>query len=82
MLQSFTEGELRQVMGALRTLLQAQRTYDLTLGHILSAGLLEHRAQHAPCCRPLLYEDHFSFLGDNDRYYTIHELSAQECGCV
>ncbi|KAJ8357687.1 hypothetical protein SKAU_G00204810 [Synaphobranchus kaupii] len=59
-----------------------RRTYDLALQSVQSAGLLKGPSRHTPCCRPLHYEQDFSFLGNNDKYYTIQELSAQECGCV
>ncbi|XP_064197414.1 uncharacterized protein LOC135258097 [Anguilla rostrata] len=59
-----------------------RRTYDLALESIQSAGVLKEPTRHVPCCRPLHYEEDFSFLGNNNKYYTIQELSAQDCGCV
>ncbi|XP_036409612.1 neurturin-like [Megalops cyprinoides] len=64
---------------------QSRRSYDITLKHMKEAGLLREkrdRARHVPCCRPTLYEEDLSFLDNNDKYYTIHEVSAQECGCI
>ncbi|KAI1883329.1 hypothetical protein AGOR_G00244070 [Albula goreensis] len=58
-----------------------RRNYDLTLKNVQSAGFVKDRPNRA-CCRPLQYEDKFSFLGDDNKPYTIRKLSALQCGCV
>ncbi|KAG9332215.1 hypothetical protein JZ751_015506 [Albula glossodonta] len=57
-----------------------RRNYDLTLKNVQSAGFVKDRPNRA-CCRPLQYEDKFSFLGDDNKPYTIRKLSALQCGC-
>ncbi|KAL4608020.1 neurturin [Arapaima gigas] len=63
-----------------------RRNYDVSLEHMKRAGLLggsrQDKMRHSPCCRPTTYDDDISFLDNKNRYYTIHEVSARECGCV
>nr|XP_023674722.1 neurturin [Paramormyrops kingsleyae] len=63
-----------------------RRNYDVSLEHMKRTGALglgrQDRARHSPCCRPTTYEDDVSFLDNNNKYYTIHQVSARECGCV
>ncbi|XP_051527993.1 neurturin-like isoform X2 [Myxocyprinus asiaticus] len=64
----------------------SRRNYDLTLAFMKRSRLLtreqREKARHSPCCRPTAYEEDISFLDNSNRYHTIHEFSAQECGCV
>ncbi|XP_055039635.2 uncharacterized protein nrtn [Misgurnus anguillicaudatus] len=63
-----------------------RRNYDLTLAYMKRQRLLtrdqREKARHSPCCRPIAYEKDISFLDNFSRYHTIHEFSAQACGCV
>lgn len=63
-----------------------RRNYDITLKHIKHAGLLKAansgKARYKPCCRPTDYDDDISFLDNNNRYHTIHNVSASQCSCV
>ncbi|XP_029104829.1 neurturin-like [Scleropages formosus] len=63
-----------------------RRNYDVSLEHMKRAGLLKggrrNKVRRGPCCRPIAYDDDVSFLDNNHRYYTIHEVSARACACV
>ncbi|KAI7795450.1 neurturin isoform X2 [Triplophysa rosa] len=63
-----------------------RRNYDLTLAFMKRSRLLtrdqREKARHSPCCRPIAYEEDISFLDNFSRFHTIHEFSAQACGCV
>ncbi|XP_010218431.1 PREDICTED: neurturin [Tinamus guttatus] len=106
LLESYTEGELRRLLGALverrsgarvgyesdETVLfrycsgtndGALRSYDLSLRSMRSSRRIrKEKVRARPCCRPLAYDDDVSFLDAYNRYYTVNELSAKECGCV
>nr|XP_060642167.1 neurturin [Anolis sagrei ordinatus] len=61
----------------------ALRNYDLSLKNLRSMRRLRKEKLRArPCCRPLAYEDDVSFLDAGNRYHTVNEVSAKECGCV
>ncbi|XP_033926884.1 neurturin isoform X2 [Melopsittacus undulatus] len=61
----------------------ALRSYDLSLKSMRSKRRIKKEKVRArPCCRPLAYDDDVSFLDAYNRYYTVNELSAKECGCV
>ncbi|XP_062452323.1 neurturin isoform X2 [Rhea pennata] len=61
----------------------AVRSYDLSLRSMRSSRRIRREKVRArPCCRPLAYDDDVSFLDAYNRYYTVNELSAKECGCV
>ncbi|XP_021155703.2 neurturin isoform X2 [Columba livia] len=61
----------------------AVRSYDLSLKSMRSRRRIKKEKVRArPCCRPLAYDDDVSFLDAYNRYYTVNELSAKECGCV
>ncbi|XP_051967686.1 neurturin-like isoform X2 [Xyrauchen texanus] len=64
----------------------SRRNYDLALAFMKRSRLLtreqREKARHSPCCRPTAYEENIFFLDNSYRYNTIHEFSAQECGCV
>ncbi|KFP00667.1 Neurturin [Calypte anna] len=61
----------------------AVRSYDLSLKSMRSRRKIKKEKVRArPCCRPLAYDDGVSFLDTYNRYYTVSELSAKECGCV
>uniref|UniRef100_A0A8C3U933 Neurturin n=1 Tax=Catharus ustulatus TaxID=91951 RepID=A0A8C3U933_CATUS len=61
----------------------AVRSYDLSLKSMRSRRKIrKEKIRARPCCRPLSYDDDVSFLDAYNRYYTVNELSAKECGCV
>nr|XP_025966633.1 neurturin-like [Dromaius novaehollandiae] len=61
----------------------AVRSYDLSLRSMRGRRRIRREKVRArPCCRPLAYDDDVSFLDAYNRYYTVNELSAKECGCV
>ncbi|OXB56502.1 hypothetical protein ASZ78_003842 [Callipepla squamata] len=61
----------------------AVRNYDLSLKSVRSRKRIrKEKVRARPCCRPLAYDDDVSFLDAYNRYYTVNELSAKECGCV
>uniref|UniRef100_A0A8C9FM87 Neurturin n=1 Tax=Pavo cristatus TaxID=9049 RepID=A0A8C9FM87_PAVCR len=61
----------------------AVRNYDLSLKSVRSRKKIrKEKVRARPCCRPLAYDDDVSFLDAYNRYYTVNELSAKECGCV
>ncbi|XP_074834536.1 neurturin isoform X1 [Carettochelys insculpta] len=61
----------------------AVRNYDLSLKNMrLKKKIKKEKVRARPCCRPLAYDDDVSFLDTYNRYYTVNELSAKECGCV
>uniref|UniRef100_A0A8B9Q1E4 Neurturin n=1 Tax=Apteryx owenii TaxID=8824 RepID=A0A8B9Q1E4_APTOW len=61
----------------------AVRSYDLSLRSMRSSRRIrKEKVRARPCCRPLAYDDNVSFLDAYNRYYTVNELSAKECGCV
>ncbi|NWY06707.1 NRTN protein, partial [Nothoprocta ornata] len=61
----------------------ALRSYDLSLRSMRSSRRIrKEKVRARPCCRPLAYDDDVSFLDTYNRYYTVNELSAKECGCV
>ncbi|XP_031460503.1 neurturin isoform X2 [Phasianus colchicus] len=61
----------------------AVRNYDLSLKSVRSRKKIrKEKVRARPCCRPLSYDDDVSFLDAYNRYYTVNELSAKECGCV
>ncbi|XP_061457082.1 neurturin [Rhineura floridana] len=61
----------------------AVRNYDLSLKNVRSMRKIKKEKVRArPCCRPLAYDDDVSFLDTGNRYYTVNEVSAKECGCV
>uniref|UniRef100_A0A8D2P6I6 Neurturin n=1 Tax=Zosterops lateralis melanops TaxID=1220523 RepID=A0A8D2P6I6_ZOSLA len=61
----------------------AVRSYDLSLKSMRSRRKIrKEKIRARPCCRPLAYDDDVSFLDAYNRYYTVNELSAKECGCV
>ncbi|CAM2109316.1 unnamed protein product [Caretta caretta] len=61
----------------------AIRNYDLSLKNMrLKKKIKKEKVRARPCCRPLAYDDDVSFLDTYNRYYTVNELSAKECGCV
>ncbi|NXG06867.1 NRTN protein, partial [Sakesphorus luctuosus] len=61
----------------------AVRSYDLSLKSMRSRRRIrQEKVRARPCCRPLAYDDDVSFLDSYNRYYTVNELSAKECGCV
>ncbi|XP_076837859.1 uncharacterized protein LOC143483054 [Brachyhypopomus gauderio] len=70
-----------------------RRNYDLVMEHMRlgdascgrggrRGGAKAEPGRHGPCCRPVKYEKKMSFLGNNDRFFTIKNVSARECGCV
>uniref|UniRef100_A0A4W4HRA7 TGF-beta family profile domain-containing protein n=1 Tax=Electrophorus electricus TaxID=8005 RepID=A0A4W4HRA7_ELEEL len=64
----------------------SRRNYDMTLAFMKRERLLMRdskvKARHSPCCRPTAYEPDISFLDNLNRYHTIHDVSALECGCI
>ncbi|XP_078525258.1 neurturin [Lissotriton helveticus] len=61
----------------------ALRNYDLSLKNMRSKKKIKKdKVRARPCCRPLAYDDDVSFLDVHNRYYTVKEVSAKECGCV
>nr|XP_020636542.1 neurturin [Pogona vitticeps] len=61
----------------------AVRNYDLSLKNVRSMRKIKKEKVRArPCCRPLAYDDDVSFLDTGNKYYTVNEVSAKECGCV
>ncbi|KAM4808969.1 neurturin [Rhinophrynus dorsalis] len=61
----------------------AVRNYDLSLQSIRGKKKIKKEKVRArPCCRPLEYDDDVSFLDSKNRYHTIKEVSAKDCGCV
>ncbi|XP_063057249.1 glial cell line-derived neurotrophic factor [Engraulis encrasicolus] len=61
----------------------SRRNYDITLAAMKKRRAIKRdRARHNPCCRPTAYEEDISFLDNNNRYQTIKEWSASQCGCV
>ncbi|XP_018601376.1 neurturin [Scleropages formosus] len=63
-----------------------RRNYDITLEYMKNAGFLKAdksgKPRDKPCCRPTAYDKDISFLDNNNRYHTIHNVSARQCGCV
>ncbi|XP_044541179.1 neurturin [Gracilinanus agilis] len=61
----------------------AARIYDLGLRRLRQRRRVrKEKIRARPCCRPLAYEEEVSFLDSRNRYHTVSELSAKECGCV
>ncbi|KAL7855061.1 hypothetical protein SRHO_G00172510 [Serrasalmus rhombeus] len=64
----------------------SRRNYDMTLAILKrNSKLIKEdlkKAKHRPCCRPTAYDKNISFLDNQSRYHTIHEVSARKCGCV
>ncbi|XP_075411246.1 artemin [Tenrec ecaudatus] len=64
---------------------RARTAYDLSLAHLLRAGLLRlppgARPAGQPCCRPTSYEA-VSFMDVNSTWRTVDRLSATACGCL
>ncbi|XP_063147069.1 neurturin [Candoia aspera] len=61
----------------------AVRNYDISLKNVRSMRKIrKEKVRARPCCRPLSYDDDISFLDAGNRYYTVNEVSAKECGCV
>ncbi|XP_048352521.1 glial cell line-derived neurotrophic factor-like [Sphaerodactylus townsendi] len=61
----------------------AVRNYDLSLRNVRKMKKIKKEKVRArPCCRPLAYDDDISFLDTGNRYYTVNEVSAKECGCI
>ncbi|XP_074164913.1 neurturin isoform X2 [Sminthopsis crassicaudata] len=61
----------------------AARIYDLGLRRLRQQRRVrKEKIRARPCCRPLAYEEEVSFLDSRNRYHTVSELSAKECGCV
>ncbi|XP_077187803.1 neurturin [Paroedura picta] len=59
------------------------RNYDLSLRNVRKMRKIKKEKVRArPCCRPLAYDDDISFLDTGNRYHTVNEVSAKECGCV
>ncbi|KAL4658853.1 hypothetical protein GN956_G3316 [Arapaima gigas] len=63
-----------------------RRNYDITLEYMKNVGLLKadkgSKPRDKPCCRPTEYDDDISFLDNKNKYHTIHNVSARQCGCV
>ncbi|KAK1790084.1 hypothetical protein P4O66_002390 [Electrophorus voltai] len=70
-----------------------RRNYDLVMEHVRLGEASRRRARrrgrakaepahHGPCCRPIKYEKKMSFFDNNERFFTIKNVSAKECGCV
>ncbi|KAM3876238.1 glial cell line-derived neurotrophic factor [Diretmus argenteus] len=59
---------------------QLRRNYDLIMKKWRREGV--SRRDRAPCCRPIEYEGDIVVLDINNKYKTLHEYSAQKCGCV
>uniref|UniRef100_A0A667WDQ4 Neurturin n=1 Tax=Myripristis murdjan TaxID=586833 RepID=A0A667WDQ4_9TELE len=59
---------------------QKRRNYDLIMKKWRGEGV--SRRDRAPCCRPIEYEGDIVVLDINNKYKTLHEYSAQKCGCV
>uniref|UniRef100_A0AAY5EM36 TGF-beta family profile domain-containing protein n=1 Tax=Electrophorus electricus TaxID=8005 RepID=A0AAY5EM36_ELEEL len=70
-----------------------RRNYDLVMEHVRLGEASRRRAgrrgrakaepaHHGPCCRPIKYEKKMSFFDNNERFFTIKNVSAKECGCV
>ncbi|XP_028832299.1 neurturin [Denticeps clupeoides] len=71
-----------------------RRNYDIILEHLqkghqgqrsdesVAGRRRKDKGQYSPCCRPVRYEKNMSFLGNNNVFYTISNVSARECGCV
>ncbi|XP_028856668.1 neurturin [Denticeps clupeoides] len=53
---------------------ESRSNYDLALERILSR-------KKRRCCRPTSYSD-ILFLGNNFKYQTIYNLTADKCGCL
>ncbi|KAL2089801.1 hypothetical protein ACEWY4_014489 [Coilia grayii] len=61
----------------------SRRNYDITLSAMKKKlAIRRDKARHNPCCRPTSYEEDISFLDNNNKYQTIKEWSASQCGCV
>ncbi|XP_062260763.1 neurturin-like [Platichthys flesus] len=63
-----------------------RHNYDITMEHMMRTGFRKKgrkdKVGNGPCCRPTAFENDFSFLDNNSRYHTIHNVSAKNCGCV
>lgn len=71
-----------------------RRNYDFVMEHMqLNNGSSEKgrrgrdngkkdKARYTPCCRPIKFEKKMSFFDNNDKFYTIQNVSARACGCV
>ncbi|XP_038598652.1 LOW QUALITY PROTEIN: neurturin-like [Tachyglossus aculeatus] len=61
----------------------AVRVYDLGLRRLREQRRVrKEKVRAQPCCRPLAYNGGVSFLDSKNRYHTVSELSAKECGCM
>ncbi|XP_036442569.1 neurturin [Colossoma macropomum] len=65
----------------------SRRNYDITLAFLSKSKnkLIKEdlkKARNRPCCRPTAYDKDISFLDNQSRYHTIHEVSASQCGCI
>lgn len=66
---------------------RAQRhNYDIIMDHMMQKGFekkgRKDKVSNGPCCRPIAFENDFSFLDNKSRYHTIQNVSAKNCGCV
>ncbi|KAG7229060.1 hypothetical protein INR49_013179 [Caranx melampygus] len=63
-----------------------RRNYDITMEHMMRTGFekkgRKDKVSNGPCCRPIAFENDFSFLDNKSRYHTIQNVSAKNCGCV
>ncbi|XP_051235093.1 neurturin isoform X2 [Dicentrarchus labrax] len=65
---------------------QHRQNYDVIMKYMMRTGFRKKgrkdKVSNGPCCRPTSFEKDFSFLGNNNRYYTVQNVSAKNCGCV
>ncbi|TRY55163.1 hypothetical protein DNTS_032653 [Danionella cerebrum] len=72
-----------------------RRNYDLVMDKLqLNNGSCEKprprreirrrkdKPRYTPCCRPTKFEKKMSFFDNNNKFYTLQNVSAKACGCV
>ncbi|XP_072219931.1 uncharacterized protein [Leuresthes tenuis] len=63
-----------------------RQNYDMTMEHMVRTGFRERgrkdKVSNGPCCRPTAFDRGFYFLGNDNRYHTIQNVSAKNCACV
>lgn len=63
-----------------------RKNYDLAMKHMMQTGFRlkgrRDKVSNGPCCRPTAFEKNISFLDNKNRYQTLQNVSATNCGCV
>ncbi|XP_045908556.1 neurturin-like [Micropterus dolomieu] len=63
-----------------------RQNYDIATEHMMRVVFKKKerkdKVSYRPCCRPTAFEKDFSFLDNKNRYHTIQNVSAKNCGCV